>query len=304
MTADNQKRLIIDTAASLGFDPVRVSPAEIPSKYAEAFRKWVAENHHGDMEYLSRRAREKRSISDILPGVRSVITLGVNYFQEDTAVRRPDQGWVSRYAVTRDYHKIIQKNLKNLCRFITETLAAKARYYVDTGPILERAFAETSGLGYIGKNTCLITEDFGSWVFLAEILTTLDLPADRNTLKINCGTCRQCLDQCPTTAICDNHTIDSRRCISYLTIENRSSIPTHLRDGVGAWVFGCDICQDVCPHNRRAIPAALTDFKEIRIRFFYFWMTFSVFLKVVQCGLFSFFSPEIHPLVFSQMPTK
>ena len=137
---------------------------------------------------------------------------------------------------------------------------------MDTGPILERAYAETGGMGYIGKNTCLITQKYGSWVFLAEILTTLELPRDTNSLKINCGTCERCINLCPTRAINPNGTIDSRKCISYLTIENRDGIPLELRDKVGDWLFGCDICQEVCPHNSRQVPANLSGNTEIRIK--------------------------------------
>ena len=261
-----RKKEIVNFAQTLGFDLVRFAPAKIPSKYHHSFENWISQGQHGTMRYLSERIKKKITIHTLLPEVRSVITLGVNYFFKDTRKGYPDEGMVSRYALTRDYHKTIKKRLKQLSHFISENYGAATKFYVDTGPILEKAYAEVSGMGYIGKNTCLITEQFGSWVFLAEVLTTLQLPSDANTLKINCGTCTRCIDQCPTAAINADGTIDARRCISYLTIENKGGIPTQLRDKISHWLFGCDICQEVCPHNGRQVPADLASYTEIRIK--------------------------------------
>ena len=263
---EKQKEEIVDFAKSIGFDVVHVAPAEIPNTYHNAFRQWIREGHHGTMTYLSRRVEKKICANTLLPGLKSVISLAINYYIEDQRERNVDEGWVSRYALTRDYHKTITKKLKAVSRFISERFKANSKCYVDTGPILERAYAETSGMGYLGKNTCLITERYGSWVFLAEILTTLELPTDTTSLKINCGTCQRCINRCPTGAINANGTIDARKCISYLTIENKHSIPLELRDKVGAWLFGCDICQEVCPHNGRQVQANLAGYTEIRIK--------------------------------------
>ena len=266
MDHEEQKKKIHRFAQTLGFDLVRFAPAKIADKYQHSFEAWISKEQHGTMTYLSDRIKNKTTINTLLPGVRSVIILGVNYFFKDRRDSHPNEGVISRYALTRDYHKTIKKKLKQLSRFISENYAAATSCYVDTGPILERAYAEESGMGYIGKNSCLITEKFGSWIFLAEVLTTLELPSDVNTLKINCGTCRRCIDRCPTAAINSNGTIDARKCISYLTIENKGSIPVNLRDKIGHWLFGCDICQEVCPHNGRQIPADLASYTEIRIK--------------------------------------
>ncbi len=266
MTSQQQKKIVVNFAESLGFDIVRVACPNLPQQHEATFARWIEEGQHGDMDYLARRLREDRTIEDILPGVKSVISLGVNYFRPEERSRKNSEGWVSRYATTRDYHKVIKKKLIDLSRFISAEFSANSKPYVDTGPILERAYADSSGIGYIGKNTCVITEDFGSWVFLAEVLTTLDLPHDKIDTKINCGTCRRCIDKCPTNAINEDRTIDARKCISYLTIENKGAIPIELRDLVGGWLFGCDICQEVCPHNIRAVPAKLVDFNKIRIK--------------------------------------
>ncbi len=262
---DQTKVSVTAYIRALGFDLVRISPAALPERYDAAFRRWIASSQHGDMTYLSRRLEDDRRPDTILPGVQSVIALAVNYYQDSSTQRRPDEGQVSRYAVTRDYHKIIRTRLKKIARYLEDEFGARSRYYVDTGPVLERAFAEVAGVGYIGRNTCVITERFGSWVFLAAVLTTLDLQADESNLKINCGACTRCIDACPTGAINADHTIDARKCISYLTIENRGGIPHEYRDQVGAWLFGCDICQDVCPHNGRAVQAELEDFAKVRI---------------------------------------
>ena len=263
---EQQKKEIINFAKSVGFDLVRVAPIKISNKYNNIFKRWISEGQHGSMTYLSNRVKEQKRVIDLLPGTKSVIMFGVNYYYEDQRKRKLDEGWISRYAFTRDYHKTIKKKLKDVSRFISERYGAETKFYIDTGPILEKAYAETSGMGYMGKNTCLITEQFGSWVFLAELLTTLELPEDENTLKINCGTCNRCVTYCPTDAINSTGTIDARKCISYLTIENKDGIPLELRKKVGGWIFGCDICQEICPHNGRQIPADLESYTEIRIK--------------------------------------
>jgi len=264
MTANEKLKTITDLARHLEFDIVRVAPVYLAPKYTETFEDWIDKDCHGQMQYLKRRIDENITIETLLPGAKNVITFGINYFQKSLRVPKSKEGRISRYAVTRDYHKIITKKMKRICKLISDSMAAQARAYVDTGPVLEKAYSETSGVGYIGKNSCLITEEFGSWVFLGEILTTVELPHTVKKMKINCGSCTRCLDHCPTNAINDNCTIDARRCISYLTIENRGAIETEFRDNMGNWVFGCDICQDVCPHNTRAVQARAEDFKNIR----------------------------------------
>ncbi len=266
METDEIRNEILLKARELGFDLAAVAPALLPAHYRDTFRRWLQDGLHGNMDYLARRLRDDRNAETVVPGARSVIMLAINYFHPDEGKGQGTRGGqISRYAVTRDYHKVIEARLKAFSRFIETNWQAATRYYVDTGPVLERAYAEVSGLGYIGRNSCLITKPFGSWVFLAAIVTDLELPPDQKNLTIRCGTCRRCIDACPTRAIREDHTIDARRCISYLTIENREGIPEELRDGIGNWLFGCDICQEVCPHNARAVPARLDDFQQVRI---------------------------------------
>ena len=266
MNSEEIKKQITDVAKEIGFDLVRIAPARLPQKYLDKFGSWIESGQHGSMEYLAKRIQNKITPEILLPGVKSVIVLGTNYYFPDTREGKAHEGYVSRYALTRDYHKTLKKKLKRLCATISEQFSAGTKAYVDTGPILEKAYAETSGLGYIGKNSCLISEDFGSWIFLSEVLTTLELPADGKQTKLRCGACKRCIVQCPTGAINADFTIDARKCISYLTIENKGPIPVELREKVGHWLFGCDICQEVCPHNSRQIPAKLLDYTEIRIK--------------------------------------
>ncbi len=254
------KNEILLYARELEFDLITIASPVLDAKHQSAFTQWIKAKKHGEMDYLARRVREQKTIYSLLPEVKSIIVLGTNYYRRDVHRRGLDEGEISRYAATRDYHKIITKKLKKLSRFIADEFGGETRYYVDTGPILERAYAESSGMGYIGRNTCIINDIFGSWIFLAEVLTTLSLPSDHEPIKIHCGSCSRCLDRCPTRAISHDFTIDARKCISYLTIENKGAIPKELRKAMGGWLFGCDICQDVCPHNGRAIMSESTDF--------------------------------------------
>jgi epoxyqueuosine reductase len=264
MTPGEQKTEIILAARELGFELVRTSQLTLPAHHNTTFQRWVSEGQHADMDYLARRAERDPQAQDLLPDAKSIISLGSNYFHPFDGLKDGNSGRISCYSITRDYHKIIWGRLKKLDRTI-QGLGGQTRYYVDTGPLFERAFAESAGIGYIGKNSCLITQEFGSWVFIAELLTTLDLPPDKNTLKLSCGRCRRCIDACPTGAINEDYTVDSRKCISYLTIENRGGIPEELREGVGHWLFGCDICQEVCPHNHRAQVTSGEGFCDVRI---------------------------------------
>lgn len=271
------RQKISDYAKEIGFDLVGFSPAKIEEKYLLAFEDWIKEGREGSMEYM-KKIEQRRDLTKILPGAKSVIVFGMNYFHEQPHLRR-GHGRVARYAFGRDYHKVIGKKLKKVEKFIEElcpdnTLTksdAKApcravcAAYVDTGPILERALAEQAGIGRIGKNSLLITEKFGSWVFLSEIITTLDLNFDRTGPDATsdrwsspteksfnvCGNCTRCMTACPTGAIIAPGVVDSRLCISYLTIENKEKISPKLAKIIKKTkrLYGCDICQEVCPHN-------------------------------------------------------
>lgn len=249
MSRDDAARAgIMARARASGFDLVGVARPELPPRYGEAFARWIADGCHGEMAFLADRVARGVGPDHLLEGVRSVVVLAIGY--------RPAQdqpGPVARYARGRDYHKVLGAMLRPLVREVGERWGGRARAFVDTGPLSERAYAEMAGLGRIGRNSCLITPTFGSWVLLAVMLTDLDLEPDTNGLPaLDCAACKRCIEACPAAAIRSDRTVDARRCVSYLTIENRGAIPEPLRPACGKQVFGCDRCQEVCPHNREA----------------------------------------------------
>jgi epoxyqueuosine reductase len=237
-------------ARSLGFDLVGITTTEPLGEDEPRLATWIAAGMHGRMEYVAEHAPRAARPAEVVEGSRSAVVVGLAYqwdgqAPEDDALR----GRVSAYAVGTDYHRVMEERLARLSEFLLDHGARVARYYVDTGPLLDRALAHRAGLGWFGKNTLLITKTgHGSYIFLGEILTDLVLEPD-TPAEGSCGRCRICLDQCPTGAIVAPFVVDARRCISYLTIELRGWIPQELRPLMGTWVFGCDICQDVCPHN-------------------------------------------------------
>jgi len=263
---------IVDQAKSLGFDLCGVVRAE---KFPELEKasEWLARGYAGEMRYL---ADPRRSdLQNVLPGIRSAVVCLLNYNTEhllstDAAVRVVDEeprGWVSRYAWGSDYHEVLRERLDALVEILRKRYSEpfEARTYVDTGPVHERVLAKYAGLGWLGKNTLLLNHTLGSFFFLGVLLTTLDLEPTLGAHELPppdlCGSCRQCLDACPTQAFVEPYVLDARKCISYLTIELRGSIPEELREAMGNHVFGCDICQDVCPWNRRAPFSAIEQFQ-------------------------------------------
>lgn len=239
-------------AERLGFDLAGSCPA-VASPRIERFRQWLAEGFAGRMEYLADRAEAYEHPGHVLDGARSLLMLAVRYRTVERASAESGQGNVSRYAWGRDYHELIRHRLHALADFHRRlTPEAQVRGVVDTAPLLEREFARLAGLGWIGKNTLLLNKRLGSWFFLAALLTTAELTYDEPSTADHCGTCRACLDACPTGALVESRRLDARRCISYLTIELKEAIPADLRAGQSQWIFGCDICQEVCPWNRRA----------------------------------------------------
>jgi epoxyqueuosine reductase len=246
------------------FDLVGVSPAG-PFPENQFYKEWLAKGHAGDMSYMGRNPEKREDLKSFIPGSKSVISCGLNYntgYPYSTEAGDKRKGWIARYAWGDDYHEEIQDRLNILCRYIDSITPGEPqmRLYVDTGPVLERTYAKYAGIGWIGKNTCLINQEIGSWIFIGEIITSLELEYDSPAPE-RCGTCTKCIDKCPTDAIKKPYELDSRLCISYLTIELRDKIPVELRDAVGKHVFGCDICQDVCPWNRRAETTADTAFQ-------------------------------------------
>jgi len=239
-------------AREAGFDLAGVARADAPPELA-FFGEWVARGHAGEMAYLTSQVAKRRDLREAFPWARSVLVVGLQYDTPHpySTEAPPGRGWIARYAWGDDYHDVMKRMLDRLVeRLSAEAGPFAARTYVDTGPIVERAYAAAAGLGAWGKNTCLLHPEHGSWFFLGEAVTDLDLPADAPRPDM-CGSCTACLDACPTAAFPAPFVLDATRCISYLTIELKGAVPEERRPGTGRHVFGCDICQDVCPWNRR-----------------------------------------------------
>ncbi len=246
--ADSLKR----RAVELGFQFSGVAPAVTPEGLHRLI-DWLDNGYAGQMSYIAERQNAYADPNLVLKGVRSVLMLGMHYAgNENIPLTNAGHGRVARYATgTVDYHDLIHSRLKLLRAFHDDLLPAESsRGVVDTAPLLEREFAQLAGIGWIGKNTMLISKEQGSYFFLAALLSTADLPADTPQTTDHCGTCTACLDACPTDAFPEPFVLNANRCISYLTIENRDEISENLRSGIGNWLFGCDICQEVCPWNR------------------------------------------------------
>ena len=245
-------------ANDLGFELVGITPAA-QSETIARYRQWIENGYAGKMGYLERHLPLKVDVRQLLAEAKSVISLAMNYYTLDppkALADDPAHGQISRYAWGDDYHDVIRQRLSELVDFIKKTAETelKTRVCVDTAPIIEREYAQKAGIGWIGKNTNLIHWRSGSWYFLAEVLINIDLESDTEPLRGSCGTCTRCIEACPTDAIIEPNLLDSRLCISYLTIELKESIPKALRPKIGNLIFGCDICQEVCPWNSKAVP--------------------------------------------------
>jgi len=256
--------IIVKAATDAGFELAGIAPAgDVPE--LEHFPGWIAAGRAGEMKYMEARDQHGRlkraSLSHVAPWARSVVVCAINYNTAQpysTQAGDPSRGWISRYAWSReDYHEAVMRRLRQVETAIRNSCPTSdliTRCYVDTGPLVERVVAKYAGIGWIGKNTCIINQKLGSWLFLGVILTSLDLTQSATGVPApdRCGTCTRCIDACPTAAIIAPYQLDSNKCISYLTIEKRGAIAEDLRSGMGRHVFGCDICQDVCPWNRKA----------------------------------------------------
>lgn len=245
-------------AAELGFDLAGIAPAA-PAAHREHFRRWLDEGLAGSMHpWLERRFEERTDPRVYLPGAQSIICVAANYFAPvpSTTPAPPGQrGRIARYALGEDYHQVMMRRLHTLADWLRRQCpGARTRCAVDTAPVMEKEHAARAGIGWMGKNTCIINPRLGSWLVLGEIITTASLPPDQ-PLPDRCGTCTRCIDACPTHAIIAPYRLDARRCIAYLTIEHRGQIPDELRGAVAPWLFGCDVCQEVCPWNAHATPA-------------------------------------------------
>ena len=258
-TMTDLKATVIAHARACGFDLVGVTSADDFAADRDAALERIREGRMDGLPwYTESRVMRGTSPSELLPGAQSVICLGLSYLGDDWPEdgTAPLAGRVARYAWVRDYHRVMKRRMREFVRSLERELGSSvaARWYVDDGPMLDRAAANRAGIGWFGKNTNILTPAFGSWVFLGQVITDLDLEPDA-PLKKTCGSCVRCIDDCPTGAIVAPYVVDNARCISYLTIENRGPIPIELRPLMQDWVFGCDICQDVCPVNRKAQPA-------------------------------------------------
>ena len=267
------KAIVKNAAAKAGFDLAGIAPStDVPE--LKRFPEWIASGHAGEMKYMEGRDEQgdlkRASLARVAPWARSVVVCAINYNTDNpysTQVHDPSCGWISRYAWSRnDYHDAVLRRLKQVEAALHQGVPAElqpnltTRSYVDTGPVVERVYAKYAGVGWLGKNTCLINQKKGSWLFLGVILTSLELTPDL-PVPDRCGTCTRCIDACPTDALIDPYRLDANKCISYLTIEKRGTIPEDLRAGMGRHIFGCDICQDVCPWNRKAPAAATPEFE-------------------------------------------
>jgi epoxyqueuosine reductase len=263
--------LVKQAAHDAGFELAGVAPvAEFPE--LDHFPEWIAAGYAGEMQYLEKRDEagnlKRASLRTTVPWARSVIVCAINYntaHPYSIEAQDPDHGWISRYAWSKeDYHEAVLRRLRtvedHLRRMADETPALQTLCYVDTGPVVERVYAKYAGVGWIGKNTCILNQQMGSWLFLGVIITSLELTPDLPAPD-RCGTCTRCIDACPTDALIAPYLLDSNRCISYLTIEKRGDISEAMREGMGRQVFGCDICQDVCPWNRKAPASSAEEFQ-------------------------------------------
>ena len=249
LEADQIKSNIKFISKSLGFSDCRIAKVK-PATHGDRFREWVEEGTAGDMKWLERNVERRIHPGEVLEGAKSMVCLAFNYYPGEHDPKQELDYKIARYAWNEDYHDIIDDKLRDL-NLAMEDLGGKQRFYVDTGPVLERDFASDAGLGWNGKSTVQIHKSLGTWTFLCELITTLELTPD-TPLKDHCGKCTKCIDHCPTQAITGPREMDARRCISYLTIESKSSIPLELRPLMGDRIYGCDVCLEVCPWNRFA----------------------------------------------------
>ena len=245
-------------ARRLGFDLCGIASAE-PSHYRQYFQDWLDSGKAGEMEYLKRRVDERTDPAVYLPGAKTVVCVAMNYHVplDPPAADAKTPARVARYALGEDYHEHIKHKLYDLADWLRDTVpGARTRCGVDTAPVMEKELAARAGVGWLGKNTCVISPDIGSWILLGEVITTIDFPIDDPAVD-RCGSCTRCIEACPTQAITAPYQLDARRCISYLTIEHTSGIDANRRSQMSDWLYGCDVCQDVCPYNKQ--PPATTN---------------------------------------------
>lgn len=241
--------LVIEKAKSLGFDLVGFAKAGELKPEIEHLEKWLAKNYQAGMKYMERNIDKRKDVNNILPNAKSVISLALNYYTNEKYSKENNKGKVSRYAWGTDYHLIIWEKLEQLENELKQINPEfESKSYVDTGPVMDKVWAVKSGIGWMGKHTNVINKEIGSWIFLSTIITSYEFEYSEEIPDF-CGSCTACIDACPTNAIVDEYVVDSNKCISYLTIENKKEIQEKFKNDFDNWLFGCDICQDVCPWN-------------------------------------------------------
>lgn len=243
--------IVIELAKELGFDLIGFAKVEELDNEIETLNYWLSKGYNAGMNYMERNLDKRKDISKILPSAKSVISLGINYYNKSDFSNLPQNGKVSRYAWGKDYHYIIWDKLKILESKIKEIdREFESKSYIDTGPVMDKIWAVKAGLGWMGKHSNIISRNLGSWIFLADVITNYSFDYNE-PISDFCGTCTACIDACPTDAIVENYIVDSNKCISYLTIENKGEISNEFSGKFENWLFGCDICQDVCPWNKK-----------------------------------------------------
>ena len=260
---DDVSRQIRERARLLGFDMVGIVPARALEHEREHLQEWLGRDLHGEMRWMERDTAKRTDPRLLLPSARSVVVVALNYYTPHSHANDPATGKISRYSWGDDYHDVVGDRLKRLLAWIKEEWPeAEGKTCVDIQPMMDKAWAVRAGLGWIGKHTNLITREYGSWVFLGELLLNLELEYDTEEVEDHCGSCTLCLEACPTNAITEPYVVDSRKCISYATIELRApTLPEDVARNLDGWLYGCDICQDVCPWNRFEQPTAETRFE-------------------------------------------
>ena len=259
----NHSRLIKQKALELGFSECGISEVRPLEEEREPLQNWLSKNMHGNMGYMANNFEKRLDPGKIEEGAKSVISILINYFPSQNQ-RDPSAPVISKYAYGRDYHFVVKEKLNELLTFIQSDISpCSGRAFVDSAPVMERSLAKAAGLGWIGKHSLLINKYLGSYVFIGELIIDLPLAYDIPFTSDHCGTCTRCIDACPTQAIVADRVVDARKCIAYHTIENKEEVPQEIRDKLGNRIFGCDICQDVCPWNKVIIPNHNMDFKAV-----------------------------------------
>lgn len=261
MDRQNLTEAVKNHALQLGFDACGISKAEFMEPEARRLEEWLQQNRHGTLSWMENHFEKRVDPSKLVPGAKSVVSVIGSYFDPNNVQNNtiPNSPNIAKYAMGRDYHKVFKSKLKELFHFTEELVGnIEGRIFVDSAPVLDKAWAVRSGLGWLGKNSNVLNKKIGSFFFIGEIIIDVDFNYDHKTTD-HCGSCTRCLDACPTNAIYEPYRVDASKCISYLTIELKDQIPAHLQEHVGTWMYGCDICQDVCPWNSNPGPLSFND---------------------------------------------